>query len=226
MTPAVARDSSTKWQATRRAGSTNAKAGRSLRQISRAPASRQRGANLQPGGIASARGSTPGMDGSVCARSSPSCGTAAMRACVYGWPARSKTSSTSPYSTGAPAYITSTSSAKLAIDTKVVRDQHHGHPPLVREAVEKVDHAGLGRHVERRRRLVGDQGARGRTRAPSRSSPAAASHPRTRAGTATAGRAASARRPPREAPRPARPPRPWRRRRAAASLPSAGTRSS
>ena len=47
-------------------------AGRLGAAVARVPARRHRGANRQPGGIASARGSTPGMDGRVSARLSPS----------------------------------------------------------------------------------------------------------------------------------------------------------
>ena len=51
------------------------------------------------------------------------------------------------------------------------------------DALEHLEHLGLDRHVERGRRLVGDQQRRARWRSPSRSSPAGACRPRTRAGT-------------------------------------------
>ena len=53
--------------------------------------------------------------------------------------------------------MTSTSCGEARDDAEVVRDQHDGHLPLLGEAVEQVDHARLGGHVESGRRLVGDQ---------------------------------------------------------------------
>ena len=50
------------------------------------------------------------------------------------------------------------------------------------ESVQQVDDLGLDRHVERGRRLVGDQQLRLASRAPWRSSPAAASRRKARAG--------------------------------------------
>ena len=45
----------------------------------------------------------------------------------------------------------------LGHDAHVVRDEDHGHVVLLPERVEEVEDLRLDRHVERRRRLVGDQ---------------------------------------------------------------------
>ena len=55
-------------------------------------------------------------------------------------------------------------------------------PVSSRSSRMRCEDLRLDRHVERRRRLVGDQHATGRTTAPSRSSRAGACRPRTRAG--------------------------------------------
>ena len=47
--------------------------------------------------------------------------------------------------------------AHLRDDADVVRDQHHRRPLLPLEALDDVEDLGLDRHVERRRRLVGEQ---------------------------------------------------------------------
>ncbi len=68
-------------------------------------------------------------------------------------------------------------------DAEVVRDQHDRRLGAVLDALEHLEHLRLDRHVERGRRLVGDEQRRGRSRSPSRSSPAGASRRSTRAGT-------------------------------------------
>ena len=39
---------------------------------------------------------------------------------------------------------------------EVVGDQHDGGAPLANQPIQQVEHLSLGRHVERGRRLVGD----------------------------------------------------------------------
>ena len=66
---------------------------------------------------------------------------------------------------------------------EVVRDQDDRRVGAVLDALEHLEHLRLDRHVERGRRLVGDEQRRGRSRSTSRSSPAGASRRSTRAGT-------------------------------------------
>ena len=68
-------------------------------------------------------------------------------------------------------------------DAEVVRDQDDRRPEPLAQLAQQVEDARLDRHVEGGRRLVGDQDASGRRRAPSRSSRAAASRRRAGAGT-------------------------------------------
>ena len=53
--------------------------------------------------------------------------------------------------------MTTTSSRRLGDDAHVVRDEDHRHPVRLAELVEQVEHLRLHGHVERGRRLVGDQ---------------------------------------------------------------------
>src|SRR5690606_21858351 len=72
-------------------------------------ASGQRGWNRQPLGGSTRLGGVPGMD-TMGARSAYMSGNAWTRPCVYGWRGFVNTSSTGPYSTMRPAYMTATSS--------------------------------------------------------------------------------------------------------------------
>ena len=67
-------------------------------------------------------------------------------------------------------------------DAEVVRDQDQRRAALVHEVAQEVEDLCLDRDVERRRRLVGDRAPSARRPAPSRSSRAGASRPRTGAG--------------------------------------------
>ena len=59
-------------------------------------------------------------------------------------------------STTRPRYIT-TVVGHLGDDPQVVGDQHDRHPVALLEIEQQVEDLGLRRHVQRRRRLVGDQ---------------------------------------------------------------------
>ena len=56
-----------------------------------------------------------------------------------------------------PAYITARRRRSLGDDAEVVGDQDHRHPALAAQVVEQLQDLRLDRHVERGRRLVGDQ---------------------------------------------------------------------
>jgi hypothetical protein len=47
--------------------------------------------------------------------------------------------------------------AELRGDAHVVRDQEHRHPVIFGQAFEQLEDLRLGRHVQRRRRLVRDK---------------------------------------------------------------------
>ena len=44
----------------------------------------------------------------------------------------------------------------LGDDSQIVGDQHDGHPVALLEIEQQVENLRLGRHIKRRRRLVGD----------------------------------------------------------------------
>ena len=83
---------------------------------------------------------------------------------------------------------------ELGDEPEVVRDEDDRRVRLLARGFQHLHDLRLDRHVERGRRLVGDQDAAGRWRSPSRSSPAAACRPRTRAGTGRRGARRRARR--------------------------------
>ncbi len=72
--------------------------------------------------------------------------------------------------------------ACLGDHAEVVGDQDHRHAEFALQARDQIEDLRLHRHVERGRRLVGDQHLGLVRRAPSRSSRAGASRPRARAG--------------------------------------------
>ena len=81
--------------------------------------------------------------------------------------------------------------ADLRHDGQVVRDEDQRQAELLAErrlSHEQLEDLRLHHHVERGRRLVGEQHLRASRRAPSRSRPAGASRPRTRAGSGRPGR--------------------------------------
>ena len=146
-----------------------------------------RGWNAQPGGRQISDGGWPSMR---CSRSFSSTRRSSARQRrraaprVYGWRglvedlvdrARARP--------GGPAYITSTRSATPATTPRSWVISMIDELRAVLDALEHLEHLGLDRHVERGRRLVGDEQRRARWRSPSRSSPAAACRRRTRAGT-------------------------------------------
>ena len=94
-------------------------------------------------------------------------------------------------STTRPAYITTTSSPISATTPRSCVISMIAMPSSSLQLAQQLEDLRLDRHVERGRRLVGDQQLRARTPAPSRSSRAAACRPR--AGADTRRRAARAR---------------------------------
>ena len=145
----------------------------------------QRGWNAQPGGRRSATAADPTMR---CSRLFLSIGGragAATRAAprCTGAAARRRCRRPSPSSTWRPAYITMHPVGDAGDHAEVVGDQHDRRARAVLDALEHLEHLGLDGHVERGGRLVGDEQRRDRWRSPSRSSPAAACRPSTRAGT-------------------------------------------
>ncbi len=79
---------------------------------------------------------------------------------VYGWRGRANSAFADASSTLRPAYITTTRCAVSAIDAKVVRDQHDGRARAFLHFQHQVEDLRLDGHVERRRRLVGDEDRR------------------------------------------------------------------
>ena len=84
-------------------------------------------------------------------------GIDASRPRVYGCIGRSMTASDVPCSTIRPAYMTAISSRPLGDDPEVVADDEQRHALLVLELREQLEDLGLHGHVERGRRLVGDE---------------------------------------------------------------------
>ena len=112
----------------------------------------------------------------------------------------------------------------LGDDAEVVGDQDRRDVLLAVELLDQPQDLRLDRHVERGRRLVGDQDLAARARAPSRSSPAGASRRRTRAGSWTPAPRPRGSRPTSSARSPARRPRACRRRGARGSSRRSGRR--
>ena len=158
----------------------SSRSGRSTRQ--RSNACGQRGLKAQPAGSRSAAASSRRSASSRRAvlvhrrDRAHQPGGVGMRAAWI-------TASTGPISTMRPAYITATRSAGLGDHAHVVRDQHHRRAVLAAQALQQRDDLRLDRHVERRRRLVGDDQLGLGGRAPARSRRAGACRPRTGAGT-------------------------------------------
>ena len=144
----------------------------------------QRSANAQPAGSSRSDGTRPGISRSrLAARSSPGAGSRrAARSCTGAAGARRARRPPPPPPCG-PAYITSTRSAMSATTPRLCVIEHDRRAEPLADVAHQVEDPCLDRHVERRRRLVGDRAPSGRTRAPSRSSRAGAS--RRRAGADT-----------------------------------------
>ena len=111
---------------------------------------------------------------------------------IGGAAAARKPSRTGPYSTTRPAYITAATSSQISATTPRSCVISRIAIPPARAARQQLEDLRLDRHVERRRRLVGDQEARLARRAPSRSSRAGACRPTARADTREAAAPTSA----------------------------------
>ena len=81
-----------------------------------------------------------------------------------------------------PAYMTASRRQTYVERREVVRDEDHREPELALESLEQLEHLRLHHHVERGRRLVGDQQAAGCRRARARSARADAGRRRADAG--------------------------------------------
>ena len=119
----------------------------------------QRGANRHAGGGAIRSGGRPGIAVRRPPRMpSPSiCGSAPSRASVYGCSGRSKRSSVSGVLDDLAGVHDDDVVRGLGDDAHVVRDDDHRHVVRLAQVLEEVEDLGLDGHVERRRRLVGDQ---------------------------------------------------------------------
>ena len=73
-----------------------------------------------------------------------------------------KTSPVSPLSTTSPSRMMAMRWAMPGDDGEIVGDEHQAHPVFLDQPLQQVEDLRLRRHVERRRRLVGDQ-QRGRS---------------------------------------------------------------
>ena len=80
----------------------------------------------------------------------------AARACTGVWGPQ-RPASVDPSSTTWPAYITATRVAHVPDDEQVVRDQQKREPDGALQLAEQLQVARLGGHVERGRRLIGDE---------------------------------------------------------------------
>ncbi len=102
-------------------------------------------------------GTRPGISCSRPSRAAPGAGSRrAGRSCTGAAGARTARA-TGASSALRPAYMTSDAVGDVGDDAEVVRDQHdRGAEPLA-DVAHQVEDAGLDRHVERGRRLVGDQ---------------------------------------------------------------------
>ncbi len=117
-----------------------------------------RGWNGQPPGRLRGSGGSPSRpDGLIRNDGSPITGNAAASARAYGWAARWKTSSLGPSSTMRPRVHDGGALADIRERRQVVSDEDHGEPELTLEPLEELEHLRLHHHVERGRRLVGDQ---------------------------------------------------------------------
>ena len=115
----------------------------------------------------------PGRRRSGTPRRAPGC-----RGAVARW----NTSAAGPTSTTRPAYITASRSQVSASTDRSWLIISRLMPDSGDQVVDQPEDLGLHHHVERGRRLVGDDQRRARRPAPSRSSRAGAAHRRARAG--------------------------------------------
>ena len=149
----------------------------------RVPASAtQRGWNAQPGGGFSRLGGCPGI-GSRRARSESTRARLFMSPIVYGMPRRLEDREDVADLHDAARVHDDHAVGELRDEPEVVGDEDDRRVRLLLGRLDHLDDLRLDRHVERRRRLVGDEDRSGCWPSPSRSSRAGASLPRTRAGT-------------------------------------------
>ena len=130
-------------------------------------------------------------DQRLCRCAASGCGSASSSARVYGCRGRCSTSSRDARLDDPAGVEDRDAVGDRRHDAEVVRDQDDRQVVLAAQAVEQPQDPRLHRHVERRRRLVGDQQLAAGRRARSRSRSAGASRPRTGAGTRAARRAGS-----------------------------------
>ena len=86
--------------------------------------------------------------------------------CVYSSWGSVRICSRVPTSTSVPFSSTAMRCGEDLDDGEVVGDEQAGEADLALQLLEQVEHPGLHRHVERRRRLVGDQQARAEREGP------------------------------------------------------------
>ena len=102
-------------------------------------------------------GGTPGIEYSACERSWSRRGIERKSASEYGWRIAAKSSSV-PRALDDLAGVHHHHPVGARGDhAEVVRDQDHRHLQVAAQAVDQVEDLRLDRHVERGRRLVGDQ---------------------------------------------------------------------
>ena len=92
-----------------------------------------------------------------CTRGRPTRGIEPSSPHVYGCCGSRKTADFGPSSTTPPAYMTMTRSASPATDAHVVRDEQDRRAVVALQPLHQLEDLRLDRHVERGRRLVGDQ---------------------------------------------------------------------
>ena len=155
---------SAKWHSAttgRSPGLSTTGGGTVVRQISTPFPIGQRGSNVQPGGRCARLGGNPGIDRQRPAlRAGPARGTERSSASVYGM-RRTREDLVGVAALDHPTRVHDEDAvAELGHDAEVVRDQQHRRAALGHEPLEQVEDLRLRRHVERGRRLVGDQQVR------------------------------------------------------------------
>ena len=150
------RTAGSRWHASLRPGATRSRS--SGRVAQRSNRCRQRGAKRQPSRRRrAARAARPGSRRAGATRGLSTRGIEPSSPHVYGCCGSRKTAAFGPSSTTLPAYITTTRSASLGDDAHVVRDQEDRRAVVALQPLHQLEDLRLDRHVERRRRLVGDQ---------------------------------------------------------------------
>ena len=141
-----------------RGGSSAGAASLERRHLRAALVGRPLAARREHAAVGAARCATGTMPGISCSRPEPATrGTAPSRPIVYGWRGSAYSSSTSRLLDLAPGVHDDDAVGDVRHHAEVVRDQHDRHPEPRPQVLHHVEHARLDGHVERRRRLVGDQ---------------------------------------------------------------------